>query len=126
MTLTMILLTDYYELFKQKRHLHHVLEHVALCVSVAVPLGFTDDAVVFKEEDVAMVTSSGRPNAWSPLPHLEWSLRRKTQTQIFVFFCLFVFNFKICFGDFMPLSTGHEVLHAEIIWSRRKKGGGLV
>lgn len=62
-----------------KSCLHHVLKDICLCVSVAVSLGFADYAVVLKQEDVAVVTSSGRPNSWSPFPHLEGSLVLKAK-----------------------------------------------
>lgn len=55
-------------------YLHHVLEDVGLGLGVAVSLGFADDAVVLKEENVTMVTSGGRPYSRSPFPHLERSL----------------------------------------------------
>lgn len=55
-------------------NLHHVLKDVGLGLSVAVSLGFADDAVVPKQENMTMVASGGRPNSWSPFPHLEGSL----------------------------------------------------
>lgn len=39
--------------------LHHVLENIRLRVSVTISLRFADDAVVFKEEDVAVVAPGG-------------------------------------------------------------------
>lgn len=38
-------------------HLHHVLEDIALGVSVGVPLGLADDDIVLEKEDVPMVAS---------------------------------------------------------------------
>lgn len=55
-------------------YLHHVLKDVRLRLSVAVSLGFADDAVVLKQEDVTVVTSGRCPYSWSPFPHLEGSL----------------------------------------------------
>lgn len=55
-------------------YLHHVLKDVRLGLSVAVSLGFADDAVVLKQEDVTVVTSGRCPYSWSPFPHLEGSL----------------------------------------------------
>lgn len=57
-----------------KIYLHHVLKDVGLRLSVAVSLGFADDAVVLKQEDVTVVTSGGGPYSRSPFPHLEGSL----------------------------------------------------
>ena len=59
---------------KKKLYLHHVLKDICLFISVAFSLGFADNTVVLKEEDVAVVTSRGCPNSWSPFPHLEGSL----------------------------------------------------
>lgn len=55
-------------------YLHHVFKDVWLGLSVAVSLGFADDAVVLKQKNVTMVTSGGCPYSWSPFPHLEGSL----------------------------------------------------
>lgn len=55
-------------------YLHHVLKDVGLCLSVAVSLGFADDAVVLKQEDVTVVTPGGCSYSRSPFPHLEGSL----------------------------------------------------
>jgi len=52
-------------------YLHHVLEDVGLCVRVAVPLGFADDAVVLEQEDVAVVTPGRGTDPRGTFPHLE-------------------------------------------------------
>lgn len=57
--------------YVKNTYLHHVLENICLCISVAVSLGLADNAVVLKEEDVTVVTSRGRSNSRSTLPHLE-------------------------------------------------------
>lgn len=58
-------------------YFHHVLKNVGLCISATVSLRFADDAVVFKEEDVAMVPPGGRPDPRSSFPHLERSLEKE-------------------------------------------------
>lgn len=62
-------------------YLHHVLEDVWLGLSVAVSLGFADDAVVLKQKNVTMVTSGGCPYPRSPFPHLERSLILERQNK---------------------------------------------
>lgn len=66
------------------QHLHHVLKHIGLCVSVAVSLGFADDAVVLEQEHVAVVPPGGRPYSWRSFPHLERPLvvQHRNQTSV--------------------------------------------
>ena len=40
-------------------YLHHILEDITLCVSVALSVRFADDAVVLEEENMAVVASGG-------------------------------------------------------------------
>lgn len=63
------------------KYLHHVLKHVGLRVSVAVSLGFADDAVVLEQENMAVVPPRGCSDSWSPFPHLKRPLVMKRNDQ---------------------------------------------